>query len=186
MEENKEKINYISFIKKNFSNIITILLVIFIIYTGKYKNIIELGKSFIGVGTGVPAKEFAIKDLKTNKEITLSSLKGKLVLVNFWATWCPPCRMEIPTFIELKNEYGSKGFEIVGLATESPEKLLAFMNENKINYPIGITNAKTYKDYDDIQSIPTSFLIDKNGVIIKKYMGIQFKTFLEKDIKNNL
>lgn len=186
MENKIENKNFLSFFKNNFSNIVMILLIFFIIYTGKYKNFIELGKSFLGIGTGVPAKEFITKDLITNKEIKLSSLKGKLVLVNFWATWCPPCRIEIPTFVELKSQYGNQGFEIIGLATESPDKLIQFMNENKINYPVGITNAQTYKDYDDVQSIPTSFLIDKKGIIVKKYTGIQFKTFLEKDIKKYL
>ena len=133
-----------------------------------------------------PARDIALKGLD-GKEIKISALKGKVVLLDFWATWCPPCRAEIPHFKELYDAYKSQGLEIVGLSVrEKPDAVKAFVKQNGVQYPIGITSGKEEKAYGGIQGIPTTFLIDKKGRIAEKYLGYHEKKVFEDKIKSLL
>ena len=118
---------------------------------------------------GVTTPDFTVTSLDGQK-LTLSDLKGKRVVLDFWATWCPPCRKEIPHFIRLANETSRADLVIVGLGTEPAPALAAFAKKNGIPYPIATTD-KLPAPYDNIPSIPTTFFIDRQGTIQKVAVG---------------
>jgi cytochrome c biogenesis protein CcmG/thiol:disulfide interchange protein DsbE len=125
---------------------------------------------------------------QNGKAIELSKLKGKVVLVNFWATWCPPCRAEIPDFIELYDSYKSKGFEIVGIALDEDgwSKVAPYIEEVKINYPVVLGSTKVVQQYGGIEAIPTTFIVDKKGYIVACQVGLLSKELLEQKLKSLL
>jgi len=118
------------------------------------------------------APDFTLRDLN-NKEVKLSSYKGKVVFVNFWATWCPPCRREIPGFIELYDEYANDGFVILGIAVDAREfnKVAPFADNMGMNYPVLLDKTGASNLYGGIQSIPTTFVINRKGRIVQKIVG---------------
>jgi thiol-disulfide isomerase/thioredoxin len=127
--------------------------------------------------------DFTMKDL-AGKDVALSSFKGKVVLLNFWATWCGPCKAEIPGFVELQEKYKDK-LVIVGFSVDDPaDKAKAFADEYKINYPIllGEGREDVQDSYGPIWGIPASFLISKDGKVCRKHMGIAPKSVFEKEI----
>jgi len=134
----------------------------------------------------VKAADFSLKDLD-GRMVSLSHFKGKVVLVNFWATGCPACRAEIPDFIAMHKKYKSKGFEIISISlddatTSAGKKILAdFVKRAGITYPVLISNNAVCKDYGGIYYIPASFLVDSKGNIIKRYIGELKMDVLEKD-----
>jgi thiol-disulfide isomerase/thioredoxin len=119
---------------------------------------------------------------------SLSSFKGKVIIVDFWATWCPPCRMEIPHFIDLYNEYRDKGLEIVGVTLdEGGESVVSeFRDQYKINYTLVLGDEKVAQNYGGIRGIPTTFIIDKKGNIVNKHIGYTDKQVFEDEIKSLL
>ena len=121
------------------------------------------------VGKGAP--NFSLKDLN-GKEVSLVDLRGKVILLNFWATWCPPCINEIPKLNELKKRYAEKNFEILGVSTDgSLSTVRKFLKKHPIAYTVlhdrGIKASRKY----NVFSLPTTFLIDKNGKIVEKFLG---------------
>ncbi|MES2465065.1 MAG: redoxin domain-containing protein [Armatimonadota bacterium] len=109
----------------------------------------------------------------------LSDHKGKVVLLNFWATWCGPCRMEIPDLIALQEKYGPRGFVVVGLADEKdpdPTSALAlikkFATDQKLNYPVLLLPDGVRNEFGGVAGLPTSFLIDRNGKVVYGMEGI--------------
>jgi cytochrome c biogenesis protein CcmG/thiol:disulfide interchange protein DsbE len=122
------------------------------------------------------------------KSLKLSSLRGKVVILDFWATWCPPCRKGIPDLVELKKRYGSKGVEIIGISVDQDTKpeVVPFIKEYGINYPVVYGNMSVYQQYGGIRAIPTSFIIDKEGKIIASYEGLISKLAYENHIKKLL
>ncbi|MDD5450917.1 MAG: TlpA disulfide reductase family protein [Desulfovibrionales bacterium] len=135
----------------------------------------------------VRAADFSLKDMD-GRMVSLSHFKGKVVLVNFWATGCPACRAEIPAFIAVYKKYKSKGFEIISISlddvtTSAGKKILAeFIKRAGITYPVLIGNNAVCKDYGGIYYIPVSFLVDSKGNIIKRYIGELKMDVLEKDM----
>lgn len=131
--------------------------------------------------SGKPAPELKLKDLD-GKEVALSDLKGKVVFVNFWATWCGPCQDEIPSLIDLQNQYASKGFTVVGIAMDEDGKSVVAPFVAKelydvkgqklhINYPILLGNDEASEKFGGILGYPTSFLISRSGVQLMKFQG---------------
>jgi len=117
------------------------------------------------------APDFSLKDAY-GKPLSLSSLKGKVVLVNFWATWCPPCKAEMPSMNRLYNEIRSRGFEIVAISTDnsiSPVK--DFLAKNRIDFPVLFDETKSVTRQYHVFSMPTTFLIDRGGMIVEKFYG---------------
>ena len=127
--------------------------------------------------------DFTFKDLD-GKNVALSSYKGKVVLLNFWATWCGPCKAEIPIFVELQDQY-KDDLVIVGFSVDdTADKARAFATQYKINYPIllGEGREDLQEAYGPIWGIPASFIISKEGLICRKHLGIAPKAVFEKEI----
>ena len=103
----------------------------------------------------------------------LEALKGKVILVNFWATWCPPCRMEIPGFVSLQEKYGPQGLQIFGLSLDEqpPAHVARFASKNKMNYPIHIVGTDTVEAWGGIEAVPTTFLLDAQGKKVWRHEG---------------
>jgi len=128
--------------------------------------------------------DFTMKDLD-NKDVSLTSFKGKVILLNFWATWCGPCKAEIPGFVELQKTYPND-LVVVGYSVDDDApKARAFANEYKMNYPIllGLGREDVQEAYGPIYGIPASFLISRDGRVCKKHLGIAPKALFEKEIK---
>ena len=126
---------------------------------------------------------FKIKDLD-GKQVDLASFKGKVILLNFWATWCGPCKAEIPGFVELQAKYRDQ-LTIIGYSVDDDApKARAFAREYKMNYPIllGEGREDVQEAYGPIWGIPASFLISKDGRVCKKHLGIAPKSVFEKEI----
>ncbi|NNF05994.1 MAG: TlpA family protein disulfide reductase [Candidatus Eisenbacteria bacterium] len=132
------------------------------------------------------APPWTVQDLEGNP-VSKSDFLGKVVILDFWATWCGPCKMEIPHFIELQEEYGDN-LVIVGVSVdrEGPAKVAPFAAKANINYPMVMVNSKIAKDYEPITSIPTTFVITQDGKIYKRYTGYRPKAIFENDIKTLL
>ncbi|MFQ6083532.1 MAG: peroxiredoxin family protein [Candidatus Aminicenantia bacterium] len=123
--------------------------------------------------TFAPAPDFTLPDI-TGKKISLSDYQGKIIILDFWATWCPPCRIEIPAFIELYNKYKQQGLVIIGISLdrEGTKVLIPFIKKYGINYPILLGNKEVVKAYGGIRGIPTTFIIDQRGKIRNKHIGV--------------
>lgn len=119
-----------------------------------------------------PAPEFSVTTLD-GQQLSLASLKGKVILVNFWATWCPPCRAEIPEFIEAYAELKDRGLEILGFSVDDmPEAdLKSFVTKAKMNYPVALVGQDIVSAFRPGQYIPTSIFIDRNGRLRYKHVG---------------
>lgn len=137
------------------------------------------------VEIGKTAPDFVLKDMD-GKEVRLSDYKGKVVVLNFFASWCPPCRHEVPDFIELQKLYGDKGVSFIGVALEDAGNAKNFKERFGINYPVLVDDGKASNIYGPIRSIPTTFIIDKNMKIVKFYIGSRSKDVFENDIKELL
>lgn len=131
------------------------------------------------------AAGFTLSDVN-GRQVSLSDFKGQVVILDFWATWCPPCKREIPDFVKLQSEYGSKGVQIVGIALDQPEKVKAFARDNGMNYPVLMGTDEVSAHYGGVESIPTTFIIDKTGRIVTKYEGFRTKETFESQIKQLL
>lgn len=133
------------------------------------------------------APDFSLKT-STGKTIELSKLKGKTVVVNFWATWCPPCKAEIPGFINVYKKYKSKGLEIVGISLDQGgwSDIDPFVKKMNINYPVVLGNEQTAQAYGNIEAIPTTFIINKEGHIVSRHVGYMDEENFEKTIKSYL
>lgn len=122
------------------------------------------------------------------KNITLSTYSGKILFINFWASWCPPCRAEIPDFIDLYEKYKKDGFEILGinLDTGNHEKVRTFIEKNQINYTVAKGNENTVRSFGGITGIPTTFVVNREGYILEKFIGLRSKEVFETEIKKLL
>jgi thiol-disulfide isomerase/thioredoxin len=127
--------------------------------------------------------DFTMKDLD-GKQVSLSSYKGKVVLLNFWATWCGPCKAEIPGFVEIQEKYKDQ-LVIVGFSVDdTAEKAREYATEYKMNYPIllGEGREDVQDAYGPIWGIPASFIISKDGRVCRKHLGIAPKAVFEREV----
>ena len=129
------------------------------------------------------APDFVLPDLQ-GTPVRLSDYRGRVVLLDFWATWCGPCRRTIPDLIGLRQTHNQAGFEVLGVALEKRglEALVPYVENTQIPYPVLIGNGQVVTQYGGFRSIPTAFLIGRDGTIRNRYVGGQPRSVLEKAI----
>ena len=133
--------------------------------------------------TGAATFDFVLKD-QNNQPVKLAEYKGKVVIVNFWATWCGPCKIEIPDFVKLYADYKEKGLVIVGISIDdSPEQLQSFMREFKMNYPVVQMRPEVEDAWGPFYGYPTSFVVARDGSICTKHLGPATYQQFESEIK---
>jgi cytochrome c biogenesis protein CcmG/thiol:disulfide interchange protein DsbE len=148
---------------------------------------------------GKAAPAFALDDLG-GKKVSLASYKGKAVLINFWATWCGPCKIETPWLIELRNKYAGQGFEILGISTEGDDlkaddkagwakdkaAIAKFVAQQKVPYPVLVDGDSLSQAYGGLDAMPTSFFVDRKGNVVAAQMGLTSESEIEANIKKAL
>ncbi len=140
------------------------------------------GRAVAGAPATMPA--FTLPSATEDTAIDSSALAGKVLLINFWATWCGPCREEIPSLIKLMADHQQQGFEIIGISMDlgSRQTVAKFAQKLSINYPLAMGTPKVARSFGGIIGIPQSFLVDRQGNIVKSYAGMIDHDVLEKDI----
>ena len=132
---------------------------------------------------------FVLPDLDGEMQ-SMDQWNGQLVVLNFWATWCPPCRKEMPAFLELQDQYASQGLQFVGIALDNPEKVQDFIDTLGVDYPILVGDTEASKVYDAygnrLGALPYTAVIARDGSILKTYRGEVTKKTLETAIKSNI
>jgi len=134
-----------------------------------------------------PAADFALKDLN-GSTVKLSDYRGKVVLLNFWATWCGPCKLEIPWFIEFEQNYKDRGFAVLGVAMDDEgwEVVKPYLAARKINYRVVVGNDGVAQQFGGVDSLPTTFIIDRDGRIASTHVGLAGRRDYENEIKQLL
>ena len=130
------------------------------------------------------APEWQLND-PDGQTVKLSDFKGKVVILDFWATWCPPCKAEIPGFIALQKQYAAQGLTVVGVSldTAGAAVVKSFMKRTGMNYPVVIGDDKIAGDYGGISAIPTTFVLDRTGNIVSSHQGFASQVVFESEIR---
>ncbi len=133
------------------------------------------------------APDFTLESLD-GKSVRLSDLRGKAVLLNFWATWCGPCKIETPWLVELQNQYGSQGLQVIGVAMDDSgkEDIAKFAKDMGVNYPVLLGKEAVGDAYGGVPALPESFFIGRDGKIVDKIIGLKGKGEIEDSIKKAL
>jgi len=148
---------------------------------------------------GKAAPAFALEDL-SGRKVTLASYRSKAVLVNFWATWCGPCKVETPWLVELRDKYAAQGFEVLGIDTEADDlkaddkagwakeraAVDKFAAEEKMNYPVLLNGDSISEAYGGLDDLPASFFIDRNGRVVAASVGLTSEDDIESNIRKAL
>lgn len=175
-------------------NALVLIVVAFVvagmIYTGA-KHSRRLGpveeQAMQGDLRGKPAPDFELTALD-GKKVKLSDLRGKAVLVNFWATWCGPCKIEMPWLVDLQQKYSAKGLVVLGISVDegSSDKIAAYAKEMGVNYTVLRSTDAVSDSYGGIDGLPTTFYVNRDGVIIDQAAGLVSKDTIEDDINRAL
>jgi len=138
----------------------------------------------LGIRKSGPAPDFTLESLD-GKSVRLSDLRGKAVLLNFWATWCGPCQIETPWLVEFQNQYGSQGLQVVGVAMDDSGKddIAKFAKDKGVNYPVLLGKEAVGDAYGGIPALPESFFIGRDGKIVDKIIGLKGRSEIEDSIK---
>ena len=132
------------------------------------------------------AADFSLRDLN-NQPLDLAGYRGKVVLLDFWATWCTPCRGEIPHFVELQDKYRAQGLQVIGISMDDDAKpVREFYQQYKMNYPVALGSEKVAESYGGVLGLPVTFLIGRDGRVAVKHLGEVTMPVLEEEIKTLL
>ena len=134
---------------------------------------------------GQPAPDFQLMDLD-GKTVRLADLRGKAVLLNFWATWCPPCKIEMPWFVDLQKQYGPQGLQIVGVAMDegnAHDAVAKFARQMGLNYAVLLGNDRVADKYGGVDSLPTTYYIGRDGKIVSRVFGLVSHSEIEDNIR---
>jgi cytochrome c biogenesis protein CcmG/thiol:disulfide interchange protein DsbE len=148
---------------------------------------------------GKPAPDFSLETVE-GKSVSLSSFRGKPVLINFWATWCGPCKIETPWLVELQNEFASQGFEIIGISTEGEDlksddkegftrqktAIARFVKQEHMQYPVLVNGDSLATAYGGLDAMPTSVYVDRNGKVVTVQLGISSKEDMAANIRKTI
>jgi peroxiredoxin len=136
---------------------------------------------------GAPAPDFSLTSLD-GTQLKLSDFRGKAVLLNFWATWCEPCKIEMPWFVELQKQYGPQGLQVLGVAMDdaSPKEIAEFAQKMGVNYPIVIGKEAVGDEYGGIPYLPSTFYISRDGKVVDRVFGLVSRSKIEGDIRKAL
>ncbi len=148
---------------------------------------------------GKLAPAFALDDVN-GKKVSLANYKGKAVLINFWATWCGPCKVETPWLVELRNKYAAQGFEVLGVDTEGDDlqkndkagwakeeaNASKFATEMKVPYPVLLDGDSISRDYGGLDDLPMSFFVDRSGKVVAAQVGLTSESDIEGNIRKAL
>jgi cytochrome c biogenesis protein CcmG/thiol:disulfide interchange protein DsbE len=146
---------------------------------------------------GKPAPNFTLQDLG-GKKVSLASYKGRAVLINFWATWCGPCKIETPWLIELRNQYAAQGFEVLGISADDLDRddaeklgmekkeIGRFVQQMHMPYPVLIDGGTLSHPYGGLDSLPSSFFVDRKGTVVDTQLGLTSKDEIEAKIRKAL
>lgn len=146
---------------------------------------------------GKTAPGFTLEDLN-GRQVTLADYKGKALLINFWATWCGPCKLETPWIVDLRNKYAGQGFEVLGISaddidrgderkfSEEKKEIARFVQQMHMPYPVLIEGDKLSRPYGGLDDLPTSFYVDRNGTIVASQIGLTSKDDMEANVRKAL
>ncbi|HXE05501.1 MAG TPA: redoxin domain-containing protein [Bryobacteraceae bacterium] len=148
---------------------------------------------------GKPAPNFTLKNLQ-DQPVSLASYRGKAVMINFWATWCAPCKVETPWLVELRNKYAPQGFELLGVSSQGDDvtpkekaawdkdkvEITKFAQQEKLPYPVLLGGDGISKPYGGVEDLPTSFFVNRKGVVVAAVMGLTSESELEGNIQKAL
>jgi peroxiredoxin len=169
--------------------ILGIVAIAALLFVGRHMVHKSSGSSskIVGKTNGSPAPDFELTSLD-GKQVKLSDFRGQAVLLNFWATWCSPCKIEMPWFVDLQKQYGPQGLAVVGVAMDdaSRDDIAKFAKEMGVNYPILIGKEAVGEMYGGVQFLPTTFYIDRKGRVIERVFGLTGKGEIEDNVKKAL
>jgi len=130
-----------------------------------------------------PAPDFSLIDL-SGRALRLSDYRGKVVILDFWATWCEPCKQEIPHLVELQNKYAAQGLQVLGVSMDDSEPpVREFQQQFKMNYPVAVGTSKLADQYGGVLGLPITFLIDRQGRIVARHIGATNPSVFEAEIQ---
>ncbi len=134
-----------------------------------------------------PAPDFTLKDIE-DRDVRLSDYEGKVVLLNFWATWCGPCKIEMPWFVEFQQKYKDRGFSVIAVSMDEEgwDVVRPFLEDLKPNFPVVIGNDEMGDEFGGVVALPTTFIIDKEGKIASSHQGLVSKGDYEEEIEELL
>ena len=141
-----------------------------------------------GPAQGSEAPVFELKSIPDGKPVALASLRGKAVLLNFWATWCGPCKIEMPWLVDLQKKYGPQGLQIVGVAMDdtSDKEIADFAHKMGVNYVVLKGTEKVGDLYGGVEGLPTTYYLDRSGKVVDKTLGLAGELVIEDAIKKAL
>jgi thiol-disulfide isomerase/thioredoxin len=174
-------------VKRDTTFLIFIAVVVALLLFVGFRTARRPGTAAAFNGKGELAPDFTLETLD-GEPVTLSSFRGQAVMLNFWATWCGPCRVEMPWFVELQKQYGPQGLQIVGVAMDDSGKdeIAKFVKDLGVNYPILIGKESVGQQYGGVDVLPTTFFVSRDGKIVAREFGLQSRSVFVDHIKEAL
>jgi thiol-disulfide isomerase/thioredoxin len=167
--------------------VVAVIVVTGMLYYGLHAARRSVAANVPSILKSSPAPDFTL-DALDGTSMRLSDLRGKAVLLNFWATWCSPCKIEMPWFVELQKQYGPQGLQIVGVAMDDSGKdeIAKFAKDMGVNYPVLIGKEAVGDAYGGVPALPETFFIGRDGKIVDRIIGLKGRTDIEESIKKAL